>query len=274
MMDRRTFRHPRQHGRLREGAGGYGPLRRRCRLQPGRQHRLRRRARAGHPDPAAAAASPRCWATTNWPPKTPASSAGSTRPPASRSSRPSRMLSDESLAFIQACRAISAPTAAASCTGSRPIRPPSTCFRWKTGASSEILDELPERIFFVGHTHLLDILGCDGSAMTGVDFRIGPNPLHPDLKYLDQHRRRRPAAGRRPARQIRRSGTPPPALLDIRCVSYDAQAAAAKIRAAGLPESHARRLLDQAELTAHAAELSGRRSSSPPTPDGQGRLRR
>jgi hypothetical protein len=31
--------------------------------------------------------------------------------------------------------------------------------------------------------------------------------------------------------------------LDIRCVPYDAQAAAAKIIAAGLPEIHARRLL-------------------------------
>jgi hypothetical protein len=32
--------------------------------------------------------------------------------------------------------------------------------------------------------------------------------------------------------------------LDIRCVAYDARAAAAKIIAAGMPEPHARRLLE------------------------------
>jgi diadenosine tetraphosphatase ApaH/serine/threonine PP2A family protein phosphatase len=165
--------------------------------------------------------------------------------PAARQSliRTFALLSIESLSFVQALpRHISAH----SCRfvhGFPPDSPTLYLFQVENRRQRQILDALPEQIFFIGHTHLLDILAYDGSDMTRVDFQIGSNALQPHLKYLvnigavGQPRDGDPRAKYVIWDSVARR-------LDIRCVPYDAQAAAAKIRAAGLPESHARRLLD------------------------------
>jgi predicted phosphodiesterase len=152
------------------------------------------------------------------------------------------MLSDDSMAYIQSLpRSISAH----GCRfvhGFPPESPTRYLFQVENRRKREILGELPERIFFVGHTHLLEISACD-DGVTRVDIRLGANTLHPDVKYLvNIGAVGQPRDGDLRAKYV--IWDPVSGVLDIRCVSYDAPAAAAKIRAAGLPESHARRLLE------------------------------
>jgi diadenosine tetraphosphatase ApaH/serine/threonine PP2A family protein phosphatase len=152
------------------------------------------------------------------------------------------MLSDESMAFI---RGLPRHISAYGCLfvhGFPPDSPTEYMFQVQNRRKRKILEELPERIFFVGHTHLLEILSYGDAGFAGVGIRVGKIPLHPDLKYLiNIGAVGQPRNGDLRAKYV--IWDTAEGLLDIRCVSYDAQAAAAKIRAAGLPESHARRLL-------------------------------
>jgi diadenosine tetraphosphatase ApaH/serine/threonine PP2A family protein phosphatase len=153
------------------------------------------------------------------------------------------MLSDGSLAFIQGLpRHISAH----DCRfvhGFPPDSPTLYLFQVEDAHKRAVLDALPESICFVGHTHLLDVIAYDGRTLTSLDFRIGPNMLHPELKYLiNIGAVGQPRDGDLRAKYV--IWDTAARLLDVRCVPYDARAAAAKIRAAGLPESHARRLLE------------------------------
>jgi predicted phosphodiesterase len=152
------------------------------------------------------------------------------------------LLSSGSLAFIQSLPRHISADGCRFVHGFPPDSPTQYLFQVEHRRQREVLDALPEQMFFIGHTHLLDVTVCLGEAMTAVDFRIGSNPLDPRLKYLvNIGAVGQPRDGDPRAKYViwdsdaRR--------LDIRCVSYDAHAAAAKIRAAGLPESHARRLV-------------------------------
>jgi diadenosine tetraphosphatase ApaH/serine/threonine PP2A family protein phosphatase len=106
----------------------------------------------------------------------------------------------------------------------------------------QVLRELPERICFVGHTHSLEITAFDGNALMDVAFQEGLNNLQPDHKHLiNIGSVGQPRDGDTRAKYVIWDSAQN--TLDIRCVPYDARAAAAKIIAAGLPELHARRLL-------------------------------
>ena len=153
------------------------------------------------------------------------------------------LLSDESLAWIQGLPRYISAHGCRFVHGFPPDSPTLYLFQMESRRKQEILAALPEQVFFVGHTHLLDIITCDGGTVSGFDFRIGPNPLPPKLKYLvNIGAVGQPRDGDPRAKYV--IWDTAARLLDIRCVPYDASAAAAKIRAAGLPESHARRLLE------------------------------
>lgn len=111
------------------------------------------------------------------------------------------------------------------------------------------LDELgdrfasfPERICFVGHTHLLGLHRLEGGKVREEELGPGEHPLDPQGRYLvnvgsvGQPRDGDPRA----KYAIWDAGR---GVLEIRCVPYDAAAAAAKILARGLPAEHARRLV-------------------------------
>lgn len=165
--------------------------------------------------------------------------------PAARQSlvRTFALLGEESRAFVQALPRHISAHGCRFVHGFPPDSPTRYLFQVDYRRQRDVLDALPEALCFVGHTHVLGILAADGSDMTAIEFRIGPNALRPGVKYLlnigavGQPRDGDPRA----KYVIWDSGA---RILDIRCVPYDARSAAAKIRAAGLPESHARRLLD------------------------------
>lgn len=153
------------------------------------------------------------------------------------------LLSREALAYVQALPRHISAHGCRFVHGFPPDSPSLYLFQVEGRRQREILDALPEQIFFVGHTHLLGILACDGSAMTAIDFRIGPNPLAPSLKYLiNIGAVGQPRDGDPRAKYVIWDSASRE--LDVRCVAYEAHRTAAKIRAAGLPEVHARRLLD------------------------------
>jgi predicted phosphodiesterase len=153
------------------------------------------------------------------------------------------MLSDASLAFIHGLPRHLSAHGCRFVHGFPPDSPTLYLFQVENRRKQAVLDALPEEIFFIGHTHMLDILSYDGCDITGVAFRVGPNPLQPERKYLiNIGAVGQPRDGDPRAKYV--IWDTAARLIDIRCVPYDAQAAAAKIRAAGLPESHARRLVE------------------------------
>jgi diadenosine tetraphosphatase ApaH/serine/threonine PP2A family protein phosphatase len=152
------------------------------------------------------------------------------------------MLSADSMAFIcglpdyrviHGCRLVH---------GFPPDSPTLYLFQMPSEDKQNAMRDLPERICFVGHTHILDLVSYDGSTLAEVAFKEGANRLDPALHYLvNIGSVGQPRDGEPRAKYV--IWDPAASTLDIRCVPYDAQAAAAKIIAAGMPGEHALRLL-------------------------------
>jgi predicted phosphodiesterase len=103
--------------------------------------------------------------------------------------------------------------------------------------------QLSEPICFMGHTHVVDIIGFDPTGLVPIEARPGVNRLDPALKYfINVGSVGQPRDGDLRAKYVIWDSAD--STLDIRCVPYDAHRAASKIRLAGLPEQHARRLLE------------------------------
>jgi diadenosine tetraphosphatase ApaH/serine/threonine PP2A family protein phosphatase len=152
------------------------------------------------------------------------------------------LLSDASRDFLQGLPRHISTHGCRFVHGFPPDSPTRYLFQVENRRRRAVLDALPEQLFFVGHTHLLDIVAYDGCELTEVHFQAGPIALHPELKYLiNIGAVGQPRDGDPRAKYVIWDSAA--RLLEIRRVAYDAQAAAAKIRAAGLPETHARRLL-------------------------------
>lgn len=152
------------------------------------------------------------------------------------------MLSPESLDFIRGLPTHLTAPPLRFVHGFPPDSPTVYAFQVETRTKRLVLRKLPERICFVGHTHSLEITAFDGKALLDVAIQEGLNSLRPDHKHLiNIGSIGQPRDGDLRAKYVIWDSAQD--ILDIRCVPYDAQAAAAKIIAAGLPELHARRLL-------------------------------
>jgi predicted phosphodiesterase len=152
------------------------------------------------------------------------------------------MLSAESLVFVSGLPLHRVTHNVRLVHGFPPDSPTIYLFQVPVRAKHRTLLDLQEKICFVGHTHVLDIIGHDGTNLVNPGFRYGVNPLDPALKYLiNVGSIGQPRDGDMRAKYVIWDSAQN--TLDIRCISYDAHRAAAKIRAAGLPEQHARRLL-------------------------------
>ena len=115
-------------------------------------------------------------------------------------------------------------------------------FQMSTAEKCRALQELPERICFVGHTHALDLIRLDSGRLADLPFVEDFNRIDPTLKFfVNIGSVGQPRDGDPRAKYV--IWDPDAQTLELRCVPYDARAAAAKIIAAGLPESHAHRLL-------------------------------
>lgn len=153
-----------------------------------------------------------------------------------------RMLSAESMAFIAGLPDYRVIHGCRLVHGFPPDSPTLYLFQVPPERQQKALRDLPERICFVGHTHVLNLVSHDGSTLADVAFQEGTNRLDPALQYLANIGSvGQPRDGDPRAKYV--IWDPDESTLDIRCVPYDAEAAAAKIIAAGMPAEHAHRLL-------------------------------
>jgi diadenosine tetraphosphatase ApaH/serine/threonine PP2A family protein phosphatase len=152
-----------------------------------------------------------------------------------------RMLSAESMAFIAGLPDYRVIHGCRLVHGFPPDSPTLYLFQVPPERQQKVLRDLPERICFVGHTHVLNLVSHDGSMLADVAFQEGTNPLDPALQYLvNIGSVGQPRDGDPRAKYV--IWDTAESILDIRCVAYDAEAAAAKIIAAGMPAEHAHRL--------------------------------
>lgn len=126
--------------------------------------------------------------------------------------------------------------------GFPPDSPTLYLFQMSAEEKAGALQELPERVCFVGHTHLLELISHDGGTLADVRFVEGLQRLDPAFKYfVNIGSVGQPRDGDPRAKYA--IWDPEAHLLELRCIAYDARAAAAKIIAAGMPATHAHRLL-------------------------------
>jgi len=151
-------------------------------------------------------------------------------------------LSPESLGFIQQLPTHLSAHGLRMVHGFPPDSPTLYMFQIESRQKHKILMSLPERVCLVGHTHVLEIASGDRAGLSEVAFREGENALDAERAYLiNIGSVGQPRDGDLRAKYVVWDAVHN--TLDIRCVAYDARAAAAKIIAAGMPEAHARRLL-------------------------------
>ncbi len=128
--------------------------------------------------------------------------------------------------------------------GFPPDSPTRYLFQVSARDKQRALQSLPGRIFFVGHTHILQLISSDGKTLTDHPLVEGVTPLDPARRYfVNIGSVGQPRDGDPRAKYV--LWNPTGHTIEVRCVPYDARAAAAKIIAAGLPEAHAHRLLRQ-----------------------------
>jgi diadenosine tetraphosphatase ApaH/serine/threonine PP2A family protein phosphatase len=100
----------------------------------------------------------------------------------------------------------------------------------------------PEPLIFVGHTHELDLVSWDGASPNFHGLREGTVPLDPGLRYIvNAGSVGQPRDGDNRAKYV--IWDDQTRTLEVRFVDYDVGAVVRKIRAAGLPEVNATRLL-------------------------------
>ena len=151
-------------------------------------------------------------------------------------------LSPESLGFIQQLPTHLSAHGLRMVHGFPPDSPTLYMFQVESRQKHQILMSLPERVCLVGHTHVLEIASGDRAGLSEVAFLEGENALDTEHAYLiNIGSVGQPRDGDLRAKYVVWDAVRN--TLDIRCVAYDARAAAAKIIAAGMPEAHARRLL-------------------------------
>ncbi len=114
-------------------------------------------------------------------------------------------------------------------------------FRKAPHALIKTFRDMEESVCFVGHTHDLEVVSFDGRQVERHPLKEGITGLNPQYRYIvNIGSVGQPRDGNNNAKyaiydtQSRE--------LEIRFVPYDIAATVAKIKAAGLPESHANRL--------------------------------
>jgi predicted phosphodiesterase len=105
----------------------------------------------------------------------------------------------------------------------------------------QVFEELPERLCFIGHTHTLEIIGYDGKNMAYGDLPKGLTHLKADHKYIiNIGSVGQPRDTSNEAKYVIWDSLAD--TIEVRFIVYDIAAVVRKIKEAGLPEEHARRL--------------------------------
>lgn len=114
-------------------------------------------------------------------------------------------------------------------------------FQASESRKKEILDEIPQRICFIGHTHTLEVIGYDGINLEYSDLPRGITQLAADKKYIiNIGSVGQPRDTSNDAKYVIWDASAD--TIDVRYISYDIAAVVQKIKDAGLPASHADRL--------------------------------
>jgi predicted phosphodiesterase len=103
------------------------------------------------------------------------------------------------------------------------------------------MENMGERLCFIGHTHFLEILDYDGIRVGSHDLAKGATSLDPGKKYIiNIGSVGQPRDGDNKAKYVIWDDSEN--TIDVKFVSYDIAAVVRKIKAAGFPDEHAQRL--------------------------------
>jgi predicted phosphodiesterase len=151
------------------------------------------------------------------------------------------MLTDVSLAYISGLPTYLVRHGCRFVHGFPPDSP--TLYRFEIPSDEKrcIMENLPERICFIGHTHELHLIAYDGSQLIRQPLDRGVTDLAGSYRYIiSVGSVGQPRDGNNNGKYVifdDAGGS-----IEIRYVPYDVRAAADKIIAAGLPKVHAERL--------------------------------
>ena len=114
-------------------------------------------------------------------------------------------------------------------------------FQVSEGRKQEVFNKMAERMCFIGHTHTLEIIGYDGKDIQHAELPEGLSRLDPKKKYIiNIGSVGQPRDSSNNAKYVIWDSVEDS--LDVRFLSYDIASVVQKIKVAGLPEEHARRL--------------------------------
>ena len=151
------------------------------------------------------------------------------------------MLSESSINFVTELEPFIILNDCRYVHGFPPDSPLIYMFQESESRKKQILDKVPERLSFIGHTHTLEMISYDGKSMEYSDLPPGLTKLQADKKYIiNIGSVGQPRDTSNDAKYVIWDSSAD--IIDVRFIAYDIAAVVQKIKEAGLPESHANRL--------------------------------
>ena len=125
--------------------------------------------------------------------------------------------------------------------GFPPDSPLTYMFQVSEGRKQEVFNNMAERMCFIGHTPTHEIIGYDGKDIQHAELPEGLSRLDPKKKYIiNIGSVGQPRDSSNNAKYVIWDSVEDS--LDVRFLSYDIASVVQKIKVAGLPQEHARRL--------------------------------
>lgn len=156
--------------------------------------------------------------------------------------RTAKLLSPESLAYLAALPPFLIMAGARCVHGMPPDKTHQYFFKYNDKALLRLFAAMPERIAFIGHTHMLECARYEGRKIERGELSKGIRRLDPASHYiLNVGAVGQPRDGDKHAKYVLYDQNA--SSIDVRFVPYDAKRAADKILAVGMPEQYARKLL-------------------------------
>ena len=151
------------------------------------------------------------------------------------------MMSQNALDFIQSLGTSLVYNVCRFVHGFPPDSPLKYLFEITSGSLFSALNQMTEKICFVGHTHLLEMIRFDGSLVDRFPLDEGERSLNEAHKYiLNIGSVGQPRDGNNNAKYVIFDTSQ--YTIDVKFIPYDIAKVVGKIIAAGLPEIHAHRL--------------------------------
>ncbi|UCD77863.1 MAG: metallophosphoesterase [Desulfobacterales bacterium] len=163
--------------------------------------------------------------------------------PAARKSlmKTRELLSEESYRFITKLEPFLISYGCRFVHGFPPDSPLIYVFQVSDSSKIEVFKKTDERLCFIGHTHTLEIISCDGQKLEYHDLPEGLTGLDREKKYIiNIGSVGQPRDDSSDAKYVIWDSSED--TIDVRFISYDIAGVVRKIQEAGLPEEHAKRL--------------------------------